>query len=102
MTQDIRMEVAPRNGKPTRLVIARFGEDKEHRSTLNTDSALSRERYFRQLAKKTESNPQELISYWDQKLTKLADDADAAADADAELADEEGVAEPEHKSQATI
>jgi hypothetical protein len=100
----IRLEVAPRNGKPTRLVIAKFGEDGEHRSTFNTDSAISRERYFRQLAKKTESDADELSFQWDQKLTQLADAADATADLDANSPDEEsgGQTEQEHKSQATM
>jgi hypothetical protein len=101
---EIQIEVAPRNGKPARLVIARFGEDGEHRSNLNTDSAISRERYFRQLAKKTKTDADELLSQWDNKLTQLADAADAAVDADSIPSDEEGggETEQERKSQSTM
>ena len=103
MTTDINIEVAPRNGQPRRVVVARFGEDGEHRSTINTDSAISRERFLRQLAKKTASDPEELVGRLDQKLTQLADEADVQAELDAETDEEgtEGTAESERKSQAT-
>jgi hypothetical protein len=104
MIPEINFDVGPRNGKPTRLVIARYGEDGEHRSNLNTDSAVSRERFFRQLAKKTKTDLQELLSRWDNKLPQLADAADAAADASAISPDEEGggETEQERKSQSTM
>jgi hypothetical protein len=99
--EDINIEVAPRNGKPTRLVVAQFGQDGEYRATFNTDSAISRERFVAKLAGKAGIEDDDLLAKIDRKITKLADDADAEADAaDEDLSDSE-IGTEERKSQAT-
>src|SRR5687767_12514724 len=70
----IEFQVASRSGQETRLVIATFGDDGEHRSKLNTDSAVSRERFLRQVAKKVDTDVEALIAKYDRKITQLADD----------------------------
>jgi hypothetical protein len=101
MIPEIDFEVAPRNGKPTRVVIARYGEDGEHRSVLNTDSAVSRERFFRQLGRKIDVDLADLVTELDKKLMDLGDDADRSAEAELASSDEEEAESADRKSQAT-
>src|SRR5262245_57478705 len=101
---DMHFDVAPCNGDIKRLVIAHVEGEEIHRSTVNTNSADSRSRFLKQVAVKTQADASELLSKFDQPLVQLADEADAAADADANsaaLSADDG-SEGERKSQATL
>jgi hypothetical protein len=92
----LTLTVSPTFGKPQRLVVAKRGEI-THRDRINTDSSMSRNRLFKQLAAKLGIDLAVLAPLVDPQITALADQADEQA---ATRAAEGG--DDEEQSQATM
>lgn len=70
--QDFRFQIAPRNGRAERLVIAITGDEEIHRDLLNPDLDRDRRSFLRRL--------EEIANLPDGELSNLATDLVAAAD----------------------
>ena len=82
--EDIAIHVAATDGKPQRVVIAVDGDGTElHRAQLDTNSDVSRRRFFSALAQKTEIATDDLVGALDNRVVEMADQADEQADAEA-------------------
>ncbi len=81
MSPQILIECAPTNGQPQRLVVARRPDGTElHRGNFNSNSAISRKRFFAELGERTGHDPVELLKALERPLIEAADRADQAAD----------------------
>lgn len=90
--------VAAMNGRPQRLVSIDRTDGAAFRDHINPDSARSRKHFIRTAAGKFEVDDEEL-SWLDDAIVSAADEADARAEAEAEV--DPGADREERKSQAT-
>lgn len=80
MKQDeIKLDIAPTNGRPQRLVIAEHLTRGSHRDNIDTNSATSRARFIASVAKQFGAEAKE-IDWLNSALVEAADDADHLAD----------------------
>ena len=78
----IEFECAARNGKPQRLVIARFEDGGTFRDELNTDDFKARSRFWESIAVRAGLDCETLERDFAGKLHYCADDADASVQAE--------------------
>lgn len=94
---DIRLDVAPSNGKAPRLCVARLLSGDQHRDRIDTASSISRQRFVRAVANRAGCKVADL-GWLENDLIEKSDEADARLDHDTEDEDEqEG-----QPSQATL
>jgi hypothetical protein len=95
IVDDIQLYAAPRNGRAQRVVAANWPGG-SHRENLDTNSAVSREKFIQRLARKT-GLERDALEPLDAKLVRKADDADEEAEDERDERDER-----KPKTQATI
>jgi hypothetical protein len=81
---DIKIEVAPPNGRPQRLVIAKHQDRELHRDSVNIDSRRGRKSFSKEIAAKVKLKPQVIDEVLEPLIVAAAEAADAEADAAAE------------------
>jgi hypothetical protein len=84
---ELRISVAPTNGRPQRLVIVEHRTRGSHRDNLDTNSATSRARFIGDIAKRFSENEANL-EWINQALIEAADEADHRADEAASAVDD--------------
>lgn len=99
--EEITLNVAPKDGKSTRLVEATWGSG-FHRDRLNTDNAESRRRFFGIVAERTGILRAELVRVHDIALIRLADEIDAKAEEAARLEAEKQTASAQPRSREEL
>jgi len=101
-TQNILIEAAPRGLKSQRLVVARHTDtgDELYRHKFDTDSGVSRNRFIKEIAKRTNTEVDEL-DWLDAEIVDAATEADDMAfiDDSCDLPDSE---DKDRKSHATM
>ena len=74
--EPVRLEIGPQQGsKPQRLVVAKRGEI-EHRDKIDTNSSVSRDRFYKRFAKKADLEADDLPVLLDPHLANLSQEID--------------------------
>ena len=81
---DIKIEIAPSNGRPQRLVVAKDKDRELHRDNVNTDSRRSRKQFIKELAIKVKGEFAEFDEALEPRIVAMAEAADAEAEAAAQ------------------